>query len=338
MQRGTVVESGLNMWLNGTDQKEAMDKMIDEYDNNCSGLANEKVASERENLVPLFNEGVERLKEYAFKWDLVGYQKKVEMDIHGIPLVGYTDFQFEDKSSKESFYIDLKTTLRKPHGISNSHAMQQAIYQKGTNANQKLWYLVCKKSGTEFYEFSLEDYKKPMQICEHIVKVMGNWLSKVDSLDDVKNILLGIGGSGPTKRIPPKIFIEFMNLCLNNFNCRFFLATGNKNEEIEIMNEILSYHKNLCTPLNELSISETLPIIKNCNIAVCNDSSFSHLSAGLGKPTIVLMSDTPLIYGSYSSKMHPLIPDGVENVTHGTEGKERINPLKIFEKFQILIS
>ena len=104
------------------------------------------------------------------------------------------------------------------------------------------------------------------------------------------------------------------------------------------MNEILNYHNNLCTPLNELSISETLPIIKNCNIAVCNDSSFSHLSAGLGKQTIVLMSDTPLIYGSYSSKMHPLIPDDVKNVTHGTEGKEGINPLKIFEKFQILTS
>ena len=161
---------------------------------------------------------------------------------------------------------------------------------------------------------------------------------KFNFSDRVKNILLGIGGSGPTKRIPPKIFIEFMDLCLKNFKCRFFLATGNKNEEIEIMNEILSYHKNLCTPLNELSISETLPIIKNCDIAVCNDSSFSHLSAALGKPTIVLMSDTPLIYGSYNSKMHPLIPDGVENVTHGTEGKERINPLKIFEKFQILIS
>jgi len=161
---------------------------------------------------------------------------------------------------------------------------------------------------------------------------------KFNFSDEVKNILLGIGGSGPTKRIPPKVFIEFMNLCLKNFKCRFFLATGNKNEEIEIMNEILSYHKNLCTPLNELSISETLPIIKNCNIAVCNDSSFSHLSAGLGKPTIVLMSDTPLIYGSYSSKMHPIMPDGVEKVTHGTEGKERINPLKIFEKFQNLIS
>ena len=226
--------------------------------------------------------------------------------------------------------------------------------------NSSLRYkLVCKFAGiNDIYQYPLFK-KKNQHIIEAANKLLKNNFNleiksdpvidvkdenvqkiklKFNFSDEVKNILLGIGGSGPTKRIPPKVFIEFMNLCLKNFKCRFFLATGNKNEEIEIMNEILSYHKNLCTPLNELSISETLPIIKNCNIAICNDSSFSHLSAGLGKQTIVLMSDTPLIYGSYSSKMHPLIPDGEENVTHGTEGKERINPLKIFEKFQILIS
>ncbi len=226
--------------------------------------------------------------------------------------------------------------------------------------NSSLRYkLVCKFAGiNDIYQYPLFK-KKNQHIIEAANKLLKNNFNleiksdpvidikdenvqkiklKFNFSDEVKNILLGIGGSGPTKRIPPKIFVEFMNLCLKNFKCRFFLATGNKNEEIEIMNEILSYHKNLCTPLNKLSISETLPIIKNCNIAVCNDSSFSHLSAGLGKPTIVLMSDTPLIYGSYSTKMYPLIPDGVENVTHGTEGKERINPLKIFEKFQNLIS
>ena len=226
--------------------------------------------------------------------------------------------------------------------------------------NSSLRYkLVCKFAGiNDIYQYPLFK-KKNQHIIEAANKLLKNNFNleiksdpvidvkdenvqkiklKFNFSDEVKNILLGIGGSGPTKRIPPKVFIEFMNLCLKNFKCRFFLATGNKNEEIEIMNEILSYHKNLCTPLNELSISETLPIIKNCNIAICNDSSFSHLSAGLGKPTIVLMSDTPLIYGSYSSKMHPIMPDGVEKVTHGTNGKEQINPLKIFEKFQSLVN
>ena len=256
--------------------------------------------------------------------------------------------------TKKSFHDGLNGFFRLVSDIKKYQFDKVLIF------NSSLRYkLVCKFAGiNDIYQYPLFK-KKNQHIIEAANKLLKNNFNleiksdpvidvkdenvqkiklKFNFSDEVKNILLGIGGSGPTKRIPPKVFIEFMNLCLKNFKCRFFLATGNKNEEIEIMNEILSYHKNLCTPLNELSISETLPVIKNCNIAICNDSSFSHLSAGLGKQTIVLMSDTPLIYGSYSSKMHPLIPDGVEKVTHGTDGKERINPLKIFEKFQILIS
>ena len=85
-------------------------------------------------------------------------------------------------------------------------------------------------------------------------------------------------------------------------------------------------------------ISEILPIIKNCKISICNDSSFSHLSAALGLPTIVLMTDTPLVYGSYSPKMYPIIPDGEKTVTHNTLGKDKINPRKIFLKLKEIIN
>ena len=44
------------------------------------------------------------------------------------------------------------------------------------------------------------------------------------------------------------------------------------------------------------------------------------------------MADTPLIYGNYSTKMYPVIPDGVETVGHNTLGKEKINSQKIYEK------
>ena len=80
-----------------------------------------------------------------------------------------------------------------------------------------------------------------------------------------------------------------------------------------------------------------MPIIKNCNIAICNDTSFSHLSAALGIQTIVLMTDTPLLYGNYSPRMHPIIPDGETIVTHNTLGKDKINPEKIFSKLQKLL-
>ena len=153
------------------------------------------------------------------------------------------------------------------------------------------------------------------------------------------NILLGIGGSGPTKRIPAEKFIKFMEMIIKEYDCKFFLATGTESEEQLILNQILKteYNKK-CVPLDKLNLNDILPIIKNCKIAICNDSSFSHLSAALGVPTIVLMSDTPLLYGSYSPRMFPIIPDGAETVGHDTLGKDKINPEKIYYKFKKILN
>jgi len=154
-----------------------------------------------------------------------------------------------------------------------------------------------------------------------------------------KNIILGIGGSGTTKRVPAKKYIEFMKLVSTIHKARFFLATGKNLEEQKILNEIMnSKFKGKCKRLDNLSIKKILPIICSCDISVCNDSSFSHLSAALGIKTIVLMTDTPLMYGSYSKNMHAIIPDGEKTVTHNTHGKNKINPQKIFNKYKKLVN
>ena len=157
--------------------------------------------------------------------------------------------------------------------------------------------------------------------------------------NEKKNILLGIGGSGPTKRIPARTFIKLMHLITQKYKCKFFLATGKNNQEQKILKEILDTEfKNECYALDNLSLTEILPVIKNCDISICNDSSFSHLSSGLGIKTIVLMADTPLLYGSYSPKMYPIIPDGESTVTHNTSGKDKINPKKIFDQADLILS
>ena len=169
-------------------------------------------------------------------------------------------------------------------------------------------------------------------------QIVKNAKNKYEIIDDETNIMLGIGGSGPTKRVSPEKFIQLMKLCSNKFKCKFFLAAGSNEIEEQIVSKILnSEHKDKCVTLNKLKISETLPIIKNCNISVCNDTSFSHLSAALGVETIVLMTDTPLLYGSYSPKMHPILPDGEKIVTHDTLGKDKINPEKIFNKLKNIL-
>ena len=162
---------------------------------------------------------------------------------------------------------------------------------------------------------------------------------KYDICKNNLNILLGIGGSGPTKRIPSKTYLQVMKKISKENNCKFFLATGKKEEEQRILSEIknsdLGSH---CVALDKLSINECLPIIKNCSLSICNDTSFSHLSSALSVETITLMADTPLMYGNYSSKMHPIIPDNETSVTHGTLGKDKINPDKIYEKLLSIIN
>ena len=55
--------------------------------------------------------------------------------------------------------------------------------------------------------------------------------------------MLGIGGSGPTKRTPAEKFIKFIKLCLDHYDCKFFLATGKKEEEQKILKEIMLVYK-----------------------------------------------------------------------------------------------
>ena len=157
--------------------------------------------------------------------------------------------------------------------------------------------------------------------------------------DNQTNIILGIGGSGPTKRIPAEKFLLFMHMATEQYDCKFFLATGNNIDEQVILKQIMqSEFKEKCVPLDQKILNEILPIIKNCQIAICNDSSFSHLSAALGIPTIVLVSDTPLLYGNYSPRMYPIIPDGEDAVGHNTLGKDKINPEKIYYKFKKILN
>ncbi len=170
-------------------------------------------------------------------------------------------------------------------------------------------------------------------------KLISESINKFNINKSELNILLGIGGSGPTKRVPSKIFLDVINKILKIKKCKFFLATGKDEQEQKILNEIMnSKFRNFCIPLDNFSIKEILPIIKNCNLSVCNDSSFSHLAAALGIKTITLMADTPLIYGNYNSKMFPIIPDGEKTVTHNTLGKEKINSQKIFDKIVEIIN
>ena len=228
--------------------------------------------------------------------------------------------------------------------IFNS-SLRYFLISKFSGIKEVFHYPLFKKKNQQIIEAAKEFTLK--SIGENIESTPRLFLKEQDILkarkdhsidQSITNIILGIGGSGKTKRVPASIFKSFMSKVLKRSNCRFFLMTGNNIDELKIMDEIIeSEYKEYCTPLNNFTIKEILPIIPNCQIAICNDSSFSHLSAGLGIKTIVLMVDTPLIYGSYNKNMYPILPEGETKVTHDTLGKDKINPEEIYNNFKKLL-
>ncbi len=257
------------------------------------------------------------------------------------------------RDKKNDFHSGLSGFFNLKNEIKNNSFDKVFIF------NSSMRYrLICKIAGIKsIFQYPLFE-KKEQHVIEAAQKLLEKIDLKVEGNPQIKvnenliklaernlsisknkiNILLGIGGSGSSKRIPANKFKKFIELTLKDYDCIFYLATGKNEEEQLILKSILSSYKEICISLDNNSISEILPIIKNCKISICNDSSFSHLSAALNVPTIVLMSDTPLLYGSYSPNMYPIIPDGMENVSHNSKGKEKINPEKIFKKFKSIIS
>ena len=151
---------------------------------------------------------------------------------------------------------------------------------------------------------------------------------------EFKHICLGISASGPTKRWDVKNFIK---LCIN-INARtpskFYLAAGNNDKELidQFLNSKLS---NNCISFKDLKISETLPIIKNCNLYIGNDTGWLHISSALGVKSLALFMDSPVqAYGKYSKHIEVIVPEGEteETTTHDTLGADKISFEKVFDK------
>ncbi len=157
---------------------------------------------------------------------------------------------------------------------------------------------------------------------------------------EFKHICLGISASGPTKRWNIK---NFLKLCID-INARtpskFYIAAGNNDKDLidQFLNSELS---NNCISFKDLKISETLPIIKNCNIYIGNDTGWLHISSALGVKCLALFMDSPVqAYGKYSKNIEIIVPEGEteETTTHDTLGADKISFEEVFNKTIKLLS
>jgi len=157
---------------------------------------------------------------------------------------------------------------------------------------------------------------------------------------DMKHICLGISASGPTKRWPIKNYINLCEKIDKQIPSKFYIAAG-KNDK-ELINEIFkSKIKNKCISFDNLKINETMPIIKNCDLYIGNDTGWLHISSALNIKCLALFMDSPVqAYGKYSKNIETILPEGEteETTTHDTLGAEKISFEKVFNKSIYLLT
>ena len=157
---------------------------------------------------------------------------------------------------------------------------------------------------------------------------------------EFKHICLGISASGPTKRWNIENFITLCKKINEKIPSKFYLAAGNNDKNLidKFLNSEIS--KN-CTSFQDLKIKETMPIIKNCDLYIGNDTGWLHISSALGVKCLALFMDSPVqAYGKYSKNINIILPEGEteETTTHNTLGADKISFEKVFEKSIKLLS
>jgi len=152
--------------------------------------------------------------------------------------------------------------------------------------------------------------------------------------DNFKHICIGFSASGPTKRWNVEKYIKLAEDINKVKLCKFYLAGGKNDEKLfeQILNSSVG---SCCVSFKDLSIQETLPIIKNCNIYIGNDTGWLHIASALNIKCLALFMDSPVqAYGKYSKNISLVVPEGEteETTTHNTRGKKNISFQKVLRK------
>ena len=145
----------------------------------------------------------------------------------------------------------------------------------------------------------------------------------INKNNNLKSIILGIGSSGPTTKWGYEKYISLINHLNERYNLNFYLLCGSN--ETDGANKIInSVNKKNVTSLSNKNIEEVLHYINICDLYIGNDSFGHHISSQLGKPSFILLLDTPRAYSDYSKNQIQIIPKGydINKISHDT----KVNP------------
>ena len=183
MERGKAVEHGCYLAHPnvGSEFDHPIDEAVREFNKATAlGVNGEARDRERENVAPMVQQYIDLFDGKLPELD--GFQRRIEIEIPGcpIPLMGYTDFDFED------VIVDLKTTTRLPSAISSAHRRQGAIYSRASgNRGVDVIYVTPKKSARYRLDDTTQEWA---EICG-TAHALFRFLSNFENREEVAAVL-----------------------------------------------------------------------------------------------------------------------------------------------------
>ena len=140
--RGSSVETAFERAMIEPDEPDELyhDIALRDFDGrNAKGFDWAKIDKERNHVTDYVNAGLSFFKKLGTP---TSYQKKilVEFDELEVPFVGYIDFEFGEKGTKNHQIRDCKTSIRRMSRLTDAHCRQLALYGKGAgDSDTQLW-------------------------------------------------------------------------------------------------------------------------------------------------------------------------------------------------------
>jgi len=147
----------------------------------------------------------------------------------------------------------------------------------------------------------------------------------INKNNNFKSIILGIGSSGPTTKWGYEKYISLINYLNESYNLNFYLLCGS-NETDDANKIINSVHKKNIISLSNKNIEEVLHYINISDLYIGNDSFGHHISSQLGKPSFILLLDSPRAYSDYSKNQFQITPIGydIDEISHNTNANPNL--------------
>ena len=169
MARGNAAELGCYLALTGDEFDNPVEAAMADYNKRTAlGVDGEAREKERAVIEPMIEQF--RAAFGGQRPALVDYQNKIEVEIEGIdvPVIGYTDFGFEDA------IVDLKTTTRLPSAISASHRRQGAIYQRAAgNRGVDFLYVTPTKHARYQLDDTTQEWREVCETAHRLQRFLG---------------------------------------------------------------------------------------------------------------------------------------------------------------------